>query len=236
MSSDEKLDAAPTAEALTEKRRRLASEFGNNVWLRIYRAVSWVARAESESAKEPADSDTAFIFLWIAFNAAYAVDDPYADPVSTPLRFKAFIQKAADADKRGAIRNYVFSNEEMIDAIVDNRYLFNPFWEYQNEIPGSEDWQSRLAAESRNVRRYFREGATVDILATLFPRLYVLRNQLVHGAATWNSVVNRVQVENAAGIMGFMVPVFIDLMMDNPEAFSGRPYYPVVGDPLGINC
>ena len=235
MSSDEKHDAAPTAEELTEKRRRLAPTFDNDVWLRVHRAISWVARAELESVKEPADSDMAFVFQWIAFNAAYAVDDPYADPVSMPVRFKAFIQKAVDADKRDGIRNFVFSNEEMIDAIVDNRYLFNPFWEYQNRIPGSEAWQSRLAAGSRNVRRYFREGAVVEILVTLFTRLYVLRNQLVHGGATWNSQVNRVQVENAAGIMGFIIPVFINLMMDNPEAFGGSPYYPVVGDPLGIS-
>ena len=233
--SIEKNDAAPTAEQLTEKRRRIAPAFSNDVWLRIYRAISWAARAECESAKEPADSDTAFILLWIAFNAAYAVDDPYADPISEPLRFKAFIQKAVDHDKRDVVRNYVFANEQTIDAIVDNRYLFNRFWEYQNEIPGSETWRSELAGESRAVRRYFREGSAVEILVTLFPRLYTLRNQLVHGGATWNSQVNRVQVENAASIMAFIIPVFIDLMMDNPEAFGGKPYYPLVGDPLGMD-
>ena len=226
--------AAPTAEQLMEKRRRLAPAFSNDVWLRIHRAISWVARAECESAKETADSDMAFILLWIAFNAAYAVDDPYADPISEPLKFKSFIQKAVDLDKRGAVRDYVLSNEETIDAIAGNRYLFKPFWDYQNGIPGSEAWQSGLSGESRAVRRYFREGAAVEILVTLFPRLYVLRNQLVHGGATWNSIVNRVQVENAASIMAFIIPTFMDLMMDNPESFRGRPYYPLVDDPLDM--
>ncbi len=233
--SVQKIDAAPTAEQLTEKRKRLAPAFSNDVWLRIYRAVSWVARAECESVKEPADSDMAFVSLWIAFNAAYAVDDPYADPISEPLRFKEFIQKAVDLDERDAIRDYVFANEKAIDAIVDNRYLFKPFWDFQNGIPGSETWRRDLSGEARAVRRYFREGATVEILVTLFPRLYILRNQLVHGGATWNSLVNRVQVENAASIMAFIIPMFADLMMDNPEAFRGKPYYPLVGDPLGMN-
>jgi hypothetical protein len=66
------------------------------------------------------------------------------------------------------------------------------------------------------------------ILSTLFDRLYVLRNQLVHGGATWNSSVNRAQVGDGARIMAFLVPLFIDLMMDNPEFAWGAPYYPVV--------
>ena len=235
MSSDEKLDAAPTAEYLTEKRRSLAPEFGNNVWLRIYRAISWLARAEREIAKDPADHDTAFVFLWVALNAAYAVDNPYADPISEKAQFKTFIQKAVDVDKRGAVREYTLTNSETIGDLVNNRYLFMPFWEYQNELPGSESWQSDLSAEARATRFYFREGAAVEILVTLFDRLYVLRNQLVHGAATWNSIVNRGQVENGANIMAYLIPVFIGLMMDNPQEFGGRPYYPLVGDPFGIN-
>lgn len=228
MSSNEKLDAAPTAEYLAEKRKELAPEFGNNVWLRIYRAISWVARAERETAKDPADHDTAFVFLWVALNAAYAVDNPYADPLSERAQFKTFIQKAVDVDERGAVREYTLANSETIGSLVDSRYLFMPFWDFQNEIPGSHDWQSRLATETRATRRYFREGAAVDILVILFDRLYVLRNQLVHGAATWNSIANRAQVENGASIMAYLIPVFIDLMMDNPEEFTGRPYYPFV--------
>ena len=51
----------------------------------------------------------------------------------------------------------------------------------------------------------------------VFDRLYVLRNQLVHGGATWNSSVNRAQVRDGAAILGFLLPVFVDLMMDNPR-------------------
>ena len=62
----------------------------------------------------------------------------------------------------------------------------------------------------------------------LFDRLYVLRNQLVHGGATWNSSVNREQVKDGANILSFLVPIFVDLMMDNPQTDWGAPYYPVV--------
>ena len=62
----------------------------------------------------------------------------------------------------------------------------------------------------------------------MFDRLYVLRNQLVHGGATWNSRVNRDQVCDGAAILAFLMPVFVDVMMDNPGEDWGRPFYPVV--------
>jgi len=59
-------------------------------------------------------------------------------------------------------------------------------------------------------------------------RLYVLRNQLFHGGATWNNGINRAQVRDGAAILTFLMPVFVDLMMENPKADWGRPFYPVV--------
>ncbi len=39
---------------------------------------------------------------------------------------------------------------------------------------------------------------------------------------------NRDQVRDGARILGFLVPIFVDLMMDNPDENWGLPYYPVV--------
>ena len=60
------------------------------------------------------------------------------------------------------------------------------------------------------------------------PLLDVLRNQLVHGGATWNSSINRAQVKDGAAVLGWLLPVFIDIMLDNPDQDWGKPYYPVV--------
>jgi hypothetical protein len=46
--------------------------------------------------------------------------------------------------------------------------------------------------------------------------LYFLRNQLVHGGSAWNSEESRAQVRDGAAILAFLMPVFVDLMMDNP--------------------
>lgn len=46
------------------------------------------------------------------------------------------------------------------------------------------------------------------IVIVLFDRLYVLRNQLVHGGATWNSAASRAQVHDDAAVLGCLLPVF----------------------------
>ena len=61
---------------------------------------------------------------------------------------------------------------------------------------------------------------TGRLLTVVFDRLYVLRNQLVHGGATWNSSVNRSQVKDGAAVLGWMLPLFIDIMMDNPDGLG----------------
>ena len=66
------------------------------------------------------------------------------------------------------------------------------------------------------------------VLLVLFDRLYVLRNQLVHGGATWNSSINRAQVKDGAAVLGWLLPVFIDIMLENPDRDWGKPFYPVV--------
>lgn len=62
-------------------------------------------------------------------------------------------------------------------------------------------------------------------------RRYVLRNQLVNGGATWNSEVNRTQVRDCGALLGSLLPLFIDLMMDNADHEWPMPHYPVVDSP-----
>ena len=109
-----------------------------------------------------------------------------------------------------------------------NKYLFNPFWQHHNGVDGHEDWRDRFAASGRRFRQALQRRDTVRVLSHVFDRLYVLRNQLVHGGSTWNSSVNRDQVRDGTAILAFLMPVLVDVMMDNPQEDWGRPFYPVV--------
>ena len=68
------------------------------------------------------------------------------------------------------------------------------------------------------------------MLYEVFVRLYTLRNQLMHGGATWNSSVNRSQVRDGRALLARVLPVMLGVMMDHPARFDGKPFYPVVSD------
>lgn len=57
--------------------------------------------------------------------------------------------------------------------------------------------------------------------------LYVLRNQLVHGGATYQSRMNRDQVRDGKRMLLELVPVFVEVMFDE-EIDWGPIYYPVI--------
>jgi hypothetical protein len=51
---------------------------------------------------------------------------------------------------------------------------------------------------------------------------------LVHGGATYKSEVNRSQVIDGKNILSMLVPLIIEIMMDNEYEDWGEIYYPVV--------
>ena len=63
---------------------------------------------------------------------------------------------------------------------------------------------------------------TVTVLSIVLSRIYTLRNQLVHGGATWGSSVNREQMRDCTNFMAKLVPLVIEIMMDHPETLWGR--------------
>ena len=74
--------------ALKQRHRLVRDEHPTSLTLRIHRALSWLNRAEQAE-----DVDGRFIFLWIAFNAAYAQEFDDSDRTSDKTAFTAFLQK-----------------------------------------------------------------------------------------------------------------------------------------------
>lgn len=209
---------------LKEKQRAQRGGFSEVFGLRIHRAISWIGRAEVEAE----DSDLHFILMWIAFNAAYA-QERLSEPVGERDDFRAFFEKlvAGDADSR--IYQTIWKRySQEIRLLLDNQYVFSPFWQHHNGVAGYENWKERFAAAKTKTAKALGSRDTVTILEILFDRLYMLRNQMVHGGATWNSKVNRDQVRDSAAILSTLLPIFIDIMMDNHSVNWGPVHYPVV--------
>ena len=193
--------------------------------LRVHRALSWLQRA----SQCPDDPDARFIFLWIAFNAAYAQEIPASARLSQQESFRSFLAKlhALDTDQRlDDLVWHTFSGP--IRVLLDNPYVFESFWDYHRGSLTEAQWKERLAQGKQRAAVLLAQGHTPELLGLVFQRIYTLRNQLMHGGATWNSQVNRAQVQDCVNLMGQLVPVVIDLMMSNPETLWGEACYPVV--------
>ena len=212
-----------TYETLKAKQRELRDNFPESLTLRVHRALSWLGRAE----KEKEDTDAGFIFLWIAFNAAYAEEiDQNSSEQGAYMRFFDAILSLDEQQKIYKIVWEKFNQE--ISLILDNEHVFAPFWRYINGNDFYADWEERLIRANDKAKHAIRLRDTTTILSIIFDRLYVLRNQLVHGGSTWNSNVNRYQVEDCHAFLSYLMPLIIEIMMENPKHDWGMPFYTVV--------
>lgn len=219
-------------EKLKDKQRELRDGFDLPLKLRVHRSISWMRRAE----KEHEDPDIRFILLWIGFNAAYGGDLDRALDGSEEGgaqnerdRLGQFFTLLIEMDEENSIYRTIWKRfSQEIRLLLDNKYVFAPFWRHQSGQSGGAGWEISFDSAKHAANRALAEKNTAVVLSILFDRLYVLRNQLVHGGATWDSSANRAQVRDGASLLSCLLPVFIDLMMDNPDREWSMPNYPVV--------
>jgi hypothetical protein len=210
-------------ERLKARQRSERSAHHPNLAIRVHRALSWLERAEAEQ-----DLDSRFVFLWIAFNAAYATDIPSEFRASEQSTFKAFIGKLLELDRAGRLQQLVWTEfPKSIRLLLDNPYVFEDFWEFQRGRLAEEEWKRRFEGAKAASRFALGCQDTVTVLSVVLHRVYTLRNQIVHGGATWKSSVNRDQVRDCVKLMDAFVPVIIETMLDNPGTVWGDAMYPV---------
>jgi hypothetical protein len=211
-------------ERLKQRQRAERHTHNENLALRTHRSLSWLNRA-----KQAEDLDGQFIFLWIAFNAAYATEIDERMRLSEQETFKAFLNKLCELDQQNTLEKLVWQAfPGNIRVLLDNSFVFQSFWDYQNGKLSHEEWQYRFNRGKQRAKTALGSRDTATVLAVVFSRLYTLRNQLIHGGATWNGKVNREQLRDCVAILGQLVPLVIEIMLDNPNTLWGDACYPVV--------
>ena len=210
--------------ALKEQHRLIRSGMPEALNLRIHRALSWLHRAE-----QCEDADGRFIFLWIAFNAAYAQEIPQSVRLSQQESFRDFLRKLHQLDhgkKLDALVWQQFSGS--IRVLLDNPFVFESFWEFQRGHITECQWKERLANGKKSAAISLAIGNTPDLLGLVLQRIYTLRNQLVHGGATWNGSVNRAQLQDCVNLLHKLVPLVIAIMLESADTLWGDACYPVI--------
>ena len=148
--------SAPLPHAtLKAKQRELRQGFPETMGLRVHRSISWIGRAEAA-----ADDDARFIFLWIAFNAAYADEQEFQGPApGERAAFADFFGKMVRLDAERRIYNEIWEGfAGPIRVLMQNRYVFNPFWQHHNGIEGYEDWGREVQGVGRRLRPVLRRA------------------------------------------------------------------------------
>ena len=94
-----------------------------------------------------------------------------------------------------------------IRVLLDNQYVFADFWRAQSGAIPQEEFERAFAAANHAAHVALGKQDTVTVLSIVLSRIYTLRNQLVHGGATWGSSVNREQLRDCTNFMAKLVPL-----------------------------
>lgn len=202
--------------------------FNEDFRLRIHRSLSWLQRAEQ--AQQEHDIDSQFIFLWISFNAAYAKDLGAGLRSADKGSFVQFIYRICHLDKEQKIYYIVWNTfSGSIRILLNNQFTFQPFWDYHNDLIAEQEWVTSFEKNRKKALSALTQKDTPEILIAVFNHLYTLRNQIIHGGATFNSTINRSQLKDACNILSTLIPEMLKVMLQNPNDKTwGKPFYPVV--------
>lgn len=209
---------------LKSRQRAERDSWSEGLNLRVHRALSWLNRAEMCD-----DEDAKFLFLWVAYNAAYAQTLEGLEQSTEHDKSNRFIEKLIALDSEKKLYQIVWSEfSSSVRVLLANPYVFAPFWEFQRGDKTEAEWEDAFIQANNAAKAALGRGDTGTVLSIVLSRLYMLRNQLVHGGATWNSEVNRDQLRDGTKFLGNLVPCVLEIMMDNSETLWGDAIFPVV--------
>ena len=171
-----------TFEILKAQHRIIRDGLPENLSLRIHRTLSWLNCAE----RHEDDLDTKFISLWISFNAAYACEMSSRWETSERKLLGDFLKIIVDADEEKIIQNLVWNEyPNSIRLLIDNRFLYQQFWDLQNGLISSDGWES-----------VFKKSKAADSALHLISGDHALNGSLEVVAGLFEGFLGRVIISN----------------------------------------
>ena len=196
----------PTADELRKTFRAIPKETRDAhqpFAIRVWRAMSWLERAEQATEVEDR-----FIAVWIAFNALYGRLDDSHRAWGDREAMGTFLSAIWNLDTEGKIRRVLGRRQLAVLKLVETKYLYDKFW----SDPGSNH-DHCLHKTVRDFLPRFGTHRMLPVLRTLFDRLYVMRNQVFHGASTKGSKLNRRTLIQSTGLLHELLPVMVEIMI-----------------------
>lgn len=203
------------------KERRGEMHENDATSVRLHRAFSWLQRVEELAAGK--DLDLAILGQWIAFNAMYGQWDPVKRQ-TLPDResWRQFVDKLLGLDSERRLSTLLQEHKRLVIAILEDTYLSNHFWQERTPERAGRSKRAKFDAATR----YF-EKRWAYILDRNLERVYLLRCQLMHGAATFGGKLNRTAIRQCSVILGHLLPAIVTVLIDHGADLDWRlMYYP----------
>ena len=212
-----------TSQTLKRKLKALEGQLSETHAIRIHRALSWLKAAEEQEKNQ----DLRLICLWVSANSLYAMDEASFEALPERERFADFVDRLVQLDESTKLYHLLWNKfSGPVRLLIENKFIYSPFWNYQRGE--TRDWEKGFHQSITDASNALAKKNVNYLLRIVLDRLYVLRNQLIHGGATYTSQINRAQVRDGANILISLLPVIIEIMMDNPKANWGKIYYPPI--------
>jgi hypothetical protein len=214
-----------TAQNLQRKLKALQGQFSEVYSIRLHRAISWIKAAEEQEKNQ----DLRLICLWVATNSLYAMDEARFEAMAERERFADFVDRLVELDTEERLYNLLWNKfSGPVRMLVENKYVYSPFWDFQRGE--ARDWERGFERSIADANQALSKKNVNYLLRIVLDRLYVLRNQLVHGGATYKSKINRFQVRDGGNLLMTILPVIIEIMMNHQQEEWGRIYYPPINN------
>ncbi|MGR2954469.1 hypothetical protein [Vibrio vulnificus] len=209
---------------LKQRHRNERQDYSQALSTRIHRALSWLQKAELCE-----DDDSKFTFLWIAFNSAYAQEFEQKVNFGERGLYQEFLTRLVELDSEYLLSNIVWQNYSgAIRAVLNNEFILESYWNYHSGRITEDQWKDARSKAKIAANTALGHNNTALVLSVVFSRLYTLRNQIIHGGATFGSSANRKQLRDCTVLLEQILPVIIKIMMDSRNELWGDPVYPLV--------
>lgn len=209
---------------LKTRHRNEREHYSQALSTRVHRSLSWLKKAE-----QCEDDDSKFTFLWIAFNSAYAQDFEQKANYGERGLYQEFLCRLVELDSDDFLAEIVWKNYSgSIRSVLDNEFILESYWHYHSGRISEDQWKKARSKAKVAANTALGHNNTASVLSIVFSRLYTLRNQIIHGGATYDSSANRQQLRDCTMLLEQVLPTIIKIMMDSSKELWGDPVYPFI--------
>lgn len=210
------IPARPTTEALTpdalkarfKQKCLLTNNVHQNWQIRVHRSLSWFKRGAAFADDQP---EARFLYSWIAFNCLYSRWNVEKNAPDTDAHARRdFVSRLCRMDGP-TVGQLLQHSRGLVKKLLEDPFLSEVFWRDPGH-PKAKGWATQ---DSNYLDRNFKDGEYRRVVEQVLDRLFVLRGQIVHGASTGGSRLNRASLRYCLQMLQLLVPPIQQVVIEH---------------------